>query len=97
MRGSPSVGRDGVNLQDTGQGMLSSEGQATVGPGSGGSLEVSEKKAQAKAAPPPMGLLRAPGHRAASKGASVPSHPGYQSPKEGERGWRGQLGPHCQP
>lgn len=44
-----------------------------------------------------MGLLRAPGHRAAPKGASVLSHPGHQSPKEGVRGWRGQLGPHCRP
>lgn len=97
MRGSPDLGRDGANLQDTGQRMLSSGGRLQFGPGLGGSLEESEKESSGKAAPPPMGLLRAPGHRAAPRGASVPSHPGHQRPKEGARGWREQLRPHCRP
>lgn len=47
MRGSPDLGRDGTNLQKPGQGILSSGQWLQFGPGLGGSLEVSEKKAQA--------------------------------------------------
>lgn len=47
MRGSPDLGRDGTNLQKPGQGILSSGQRLQFGPGLGGSLEVSEKKAQA--------------------------------------------------
>lgn len=48
MRGSPNLGSNGANLQHIGQGMLSSGGRLHFGPGLGGSLEVSEKKAQAR-------------------------------------------------
>lgn len=47
-RGTPNLGRNGANLQDTGQGMLSRGGRLQFGPGLGGSLEESEKKAQAR-------------------------------------------------
>lgn len=95
-RGSPSWGGMGKPAGHR-PGQAQHRGTATVWSRFGWLPGGVRKESSGKAAPPPTGLLRAPGHRAAPKGASVPPLPGHLSPKEGARGWGEQLRPHCRP